>query len=79
MKAIVYATSHCPECNVLKMFLRDYQIEFEVRNCTTTPAYWEDVKNMGFLGVPVTIVNDKPIQGFNPEEIMKEVEAAKGK
>lgn len=74
MSVVVYATSHCPECNVLKMFLRDYQIDFEVRNCSTHPSYWEDVKEYGFLGVPVTVVNGKAIQGLKPEEIMNEIQ-----
>lgn len=71
MSAIVYTTSHCPECSILKMFLRDYKIEFEMRNCSIYPEYWEEVKSHGFLGVPVTVINGKAIQGFKPEEIMK--------
>ena len=71
MNVMVYSTTHCPECNVLKRFLRDYQIEFDVRDCSTNPTYWQDVKGFGFLGVPVTLINGSPIQGFKPEEIMK--------
>jgi glutaredoxin-like protein NrdH len=71
MNVTVYSTTHCPECNVLKRFLRDYQIEFDVRDCSTNPAYWHEVKEFGFLGVPVTLINGSPIQGFKPEEIMK--------
>lgn len=70
---ILYSTNHCPECNVLKIFLKDYQIEFESRNCSMNPQYWEDVKKYGYLGVPVTVVNGKAIQGFQPEEIMKAI------
>lgn len=73
MNIILYTTSHCPECNVLKMFLRDYQIEFESRNCTIHPKYWEDVKEYGFLGVPLTVINGTAIQGFKPEEIIKAI------
>lgn len=78
MKVIVYSTSHCPECNVLKMFLRDYQIDFEVRNCSTQPSYWEDVKGYGFLGVPVTVINGNAIQGLKPQEIMNEIKKHQG-
>lgn len=73
MSVILYSTSHCPECKILKMFLRDYQIDFEVRNCSIQPEYWEEVKKWGFLGVPVTVINDKAIQGLKPEEIMSEL------
>ncbi len=74
MSIIVYSTSHCPECKVLKMFLRDHKIDFEIRNCSTHPEYWEEVRKWDFLGVPVTVINGKPIQGFKPEEIMSELE-----
>jgi glutaredoxin-like protein NrdH len=70
MQVIVYSRPHCPECNVLKRFLRDYKIDFEVRDCAENPAYLEEVKSMGFLGVPVTVVNGKAIQGLRPEEIL---------
>lgn len=74
MSVIVYSTSHCPECKILKMFLRDHQVDFEVRNCSLHPEYWEDVKERGFLGVPVTVINDQAIQGFKPAEIMSALE-----
>ena len=51
-KVIVYSRPHCIECNVLKKFLKDYQIEYENRNCSTNPEYLEEVKKMGFLGGP---------------------------
>ncbi|WP_124726645.1 glutaredoxin family protein [Staphylospora marina] len=77
MSVIVYSRPHCPECNVLKRFLRDYKIEFEVRDCAEHPEYAEEVKKMGFLGVPVTVVNGKAIQGLRPEEILEALNKAK--
>jgi len=74
MSIILYTTNHCPECNVLKMFLRDYQIDYESKNCSLYPQYWDEVKEYGFLGVPLTVINGKAIQGFKPEEIIKAIE-----
>lgn len=70
MKVIVYSKPHCPECNVLKRFLHDYKIAFEVRDLNTNPKYIEEVKKLGFLGVPVTLVNGKAIPGLQPEAIL---------
>jgi glutaredoxin-like protein NrdH len=70
VSVIVYSTNHCPECNILKRFLHDYNVDFEVRNCSADPSYWKEIEDLGFLGVPVTVVNGKAIQGFKPEEIM---------
>ncbi|WP_245983493.1 glutaredoxin family protein [Ammoniphilus oxalaticus] len=74
---IVYATNHNPECNILRKFLRDYEIAYELRNCSTHPDYFVDVKAYGFLGVPVTVINGKAIQGLKPDEIIKELEKEK--
>ncbi|RAL27014.1 glutaredoxin family protein [Thermoflavimicrobium daqui] len=71
MKVLVYSKPHCIECNILKRFLTDYQIEYEVKDCGSNPMYLEEVKQMGFLGVPVTVVGDKAIHGLQPELILE--------
>mgnify|MGYP001308169139 CR=1 FL=1 len=58
MSVILYSKPHCLECNVLKRFLKDYRICYEERDCTAHPEYLDEVKKMGFLGVPVTIETD---------------------
>jgi glutaredoxin-like protein NrdH len=71
MSVIVYSKPHCIECNVLKRFLDDYKITYEVRDCAENPIYLQEVKEMGFLGVPVTVVNGKAIHGLQPEAILE--------
>ncbi|HJV45672.1 MAG TPA: glutaredoxin family protein [Bacillota bacterium] len=75
MSVIVYTTNHCPECTILKKFLQDYQIEFVIRNCSQNPSFSEEINQLGFLGVPITLVNGKAIQGFKPHEIIEALEA----
>ncbi|SDZ28307.1 glutaredoxin family protein [Thermoactinomyces sp. DSM 45892] len=70
MSIIVYSKPHCPECNVLKRFLRDYQIDFVVRDLSKNPKYIDEVKRLGFLGVPVTVINGKAIPGLQPDAIL---------
>ncbi|MGA9174524.1 MAG: glutaredoxin family protein [Thermoactinomyces sp.] len=77
MRVIVYSKPHCIECNVLKRFLNDYKIEFEVRDCAENPAYLEEVKKLGFLGVPVTVIGDTAIQGLKPDAILDELKKQK--
>jgi glutaredoxin-like protein NrdH len=71
MQVVVYSKPHCIECNVLKRFLHDYGIAYEVRDCAAHPKYLEEVKTMGFLGVPVTVVNGTAVQGLQPDEILR--------
>ncbi|GGE07147.1 NrdH-redoxin [Marinithermofilum abyssi] len=75
MEVIVFSKPHCIECNMVKRFLTDYQIPFEVRDCSH-PQHLEEVKAMGFLGVPVTVVNGTPVQGLQPDRILELVKAA---
>ncbi|WP_054950261.1 glutaredoxin family protein [Numidum massiliense] len=71
MKVIVYSRTHCLECNVLKKFLKDYRIPYENRDCSKHPEYTEEVKRLGFLGVPVTVIGDEAVQGLEPEKILQ--------
>ncbi len=70
MNVIVYTRPHCIECNILKRFLADYKIDYELRDCGDNEVYLEEVKAMGYLGVPVTVIGDKHICGLQPEAIL---------
>lgn len=71
MQVVVYSRPHCIECNVLKRFFRDYEIEYEDRNCSEHPEYLDEVKEMGFLGVPVTVIDGEAVEGLQPEKILE--------
>ncbi|MGA8941206.1 MAG: glutaredoxin family protein [Thermoactinomyces sp.] len=70
MAVIVYSRPHCLECNALKRFLDDYRIPYEERDCSGNVAYIDEIKEMGFLDVPVTVVDGKAIYGLRPDEIL---------
>lgn len=74
MSVVVYSKLHCIECNILKRFLKDQGIQYETRDCSTNPQYLDEVKEMGFLGVPVTVVHGHPVQGLQPDVILKHLE-----
>lgn len=74
MRVVIYSRPHCLECNLVKRFLRDHKVDFEVRDCSSHPEYLEDVKKMGFLGVPVTVIDGTPIQGLRPDELKKHLD-----
>jgi glutaredoxin-like protein NrdH len=71
MEVIVYTKPHCIECNILKQFLDDHDISYELRDCGHNEERIAEVKAMGFLGVPVTIIGDEKIQGLKPDEILQ--------
>lgn len=64
---IVYSTQDCIECTMVKQVLTQEGISFEVRDVTTNEEYQREVEKHGFLGVPVTVVEDRAVKGFNDE------------
>lgn len=66
-QVIVYSTPGCVECNYVKQMLEEEKIPFEVRDVMSSVEYQQEVEKFGFMGVPVTVVGDKAVKGFNPE------------
>ena len=74
---IVYSTKDCIECNIVKQMLTDEGVTFEVRDVMTSREYQEEVEKFGFLGVPVTVIDDQAVKGFDHTELKKLIELAK--
>ncbi len=70
-KPIVYASNTCTYCKQLKTYLQQQNITFEERNIDENPAYGEELQRMGVMSVPVTVIGDKQVLGFNPGRIEK--------
>ncbi len=66
MHVLVYTTPTCPYCHAVKQFLTQKRIPFVERNVASDPqAAREMVQRSGPQGVPVTIVDDDVIVGFD--------------
>jgi glutaredoxin len=59
----------------VKEFLSREQQAFTVRNVEDDDAAYEELMAMGFRVVPVTIINGRPIKGFD-EPALREALAA---
>ncbi|WP_284037708.1 glutaredoxin family protein [Neobacillus sp. 114] len=64
---IVYTTNDCIECTMVKKVLTEEGIPFETRNVAENPKYQKEVEKYGFLGVPVTVVDNRAVKGFTNE------------
>jgi glutaredoxin len=53
MDRIIFYSTHCPKCNVLKVKLDDAEIDYEENNDT------EEMIKKGFMTSPVLEVNGK--------------------
>jgi glutaredoxin len=69
--AIVYSSTNCNYCKQLKEYLTEQKIAFEERNIDENEAYREELSRLGIMSVPLTLIGDKQILGFNPNRIKK--------
>ncbi|WP_019121495.1 glutaredoxin family protein [Brevibacillus massiliensis] len=70
-QAIVYSSTNCNFCKQLKTYLTEQNISFEERNIDENPAYHEELSRLGIMSVPLTLIGEKQILGFNPNRIKK--------
>ncbi len=74
-QVIVYSTKGCVDCDLVKQYLTQAGVPFEVRDVMEKAEYRDAVEQFGFLGVPVTVVGDKAMKGFNPDELKRLLDA----
>lgn len=72
---ILYTTPTCVFCPAIKKLLDAEKVEYtEIDVSINTDALEEMKKKSGQMGVPVTIIDDKVVIGFNKKKIKKALE-----
>jgi hypothetical protein len=62
---------------VVKEFLsRDLRVRYELRDVTRDPAAAEEFRALGARLPPVTVIGERVIEGYRPEELLEAVRAA---
>ncbi len=71
-KVIVFVSPTCKWCRALKQYLRDHKIRFKEIDVTRDQKAAQDmVRRTGQMGVPVVLINNRPIVGFDKPKINK--------
>lgn len=66
MPVTVYTRSTCAPCKMLKAWLSNKQINYEEKNVDDDPKLVDKIIELtGRMMVPVAVVGDQVIQGFN--------------
>jgi glutaredoxin-like YruB-family protein len=69
-KVIIFTTPTCPHCRAAKRYLREHRIRFrEVDVSRDQKAAMDMVRRTGQMGVPVILIDNRPIIGFDREKI----------
>ena len=73
-KVKVYSTPTCPWCQKVKEFLTEKKVEFEDINVADDEkARSEMIEKSGQMGVPVVMIGEKIIVGFDKDAIEAEL------
>ena len=70
---VVYTTPTCVYCHALMAWLEEKGIDFEERDLSDEKVREKAAKKLGYepASVPLTIIGDKEIQGFNRPAIKR--------
>ncbi len=69
-KVVVFSTPTCSFCNAAKRYFRERNIRYtDVDVSRDQSAARDMMRRTGQMGVPVIIINDKPIVGFDKPKI----------
>ncbi len=68
-KVVVYSSDTCPYCVAAKQFLQSNNVEFTEKNISTDSSARTELMKMGHMGVPVILVDDNEIVGFDEPKL----------
>ena len=69
-RIIIFTTPSCPWCRKTKQYLKDRGFSFKEVNLLQYKSAIKDVQRMtGQTGVPVVVINNHPVVGFNKSKI----------
>ncbi|MFH0755504.1 MAG: glutaredoxin family protein [bacterium] len=71
-KVVMYSTPTCHYCKLAKDFFDEYHIPYEIFNVQSNlEKRKEMIEKSGQMGVPVILIDDIIVNGFNEEELKK--------
>lgn len=68
-KVTVYTSSTCPHCVTVKDYLKEKGVDYTERNVQTDTEARKELIKKGYMGVPVVVVGEEEIQGFDKAKL----------
>lgn len=65
----VYTSSTCPYCTLAKEYLDEKGLEYTEKNVQKDSQARKELMEMGHMGVPVVIIGEEQIVGFDKNKI----------
>ena len=71
-KVIIFSTPTCSFCNAAKRYFREKNVRYTDVDVSRDERAARDMqRRTGQMGVPVILINNKPIVGFDKPRIIK--------
>ena len=74
---IVYSGIHCAPCDAVKAFLKERGFTYIEKNINKDKEARQELRNMGMASIPVTVIGEHTIQGFDREKLEEALGLAK--
>ena len=68
-RVILFTTPSCSWCARVKQYLREHRVRFRDIDVTRDASAASDLARRGIRGVPVLLINNRTVVGFNKPEI----------
>lgn len=66
---IIYTSSTCPYCTLAKEYLDEKGLEYTEKNVQKDTTARKELMDMGHMGVPVIVIGEEQIVGFDKTKI----------
>ncbi|MFA9423572.1 MAG: glutaredoxin family protein [Sedimentibacter sp.] len=68
-KIKIYSSNTCSNCTAAKEYLKEKGYEYEEKNVSTDPAAKKELISLGYMGVPVIMIDEDVVVGFNRNKL----------
>ena len=73
-KVEIYTSNSCSYCGMAKDYFQENNIEYTEYNVSENPQYRKDLMKKGYMSVPVIIIDEEEVIGFDKNRIEKLLE-----
>ncbi|HHZ03022.1 MAG TPA: glutaredoxin family protein [Tissierellia bacterium] len=65
----IYSSATCPNCTAAKEYLKEKGYDYVEKNISIDQEAKKELISMGYMGVPVIMIDDEVVVGFNKNKL----------
>lgn len=68
-KILIYSANSCSNCTAAKEYIKEKGYDYEEKNVSLDQEAKKELIGMGYMGVPVIMIDDDVVVGFNKSKL----------